>query len=445
MNIIIAGSGEVGSHLAKLLSYESQEITLIDSNKENLSFPNSHLDIKVIHGDCSSISTLRDAEISSADLFIAVTEMQSVNLTSCFLAKQLGAKKTIARISNTELIEKNDVDISLLGIEELISPETLASDEIKLVISQAVFNDAFEFEDGALMTLGLKVQESAALIGKSVVDAAGILPEMHFFPIAIKRGEDTIIPRGDTIFEVGDRIIFMTTPGGDEELLKLSGQDNHEIKNIMILGGGKIGKRVAKELSESDLNVKLVESNKNKAQELADELSDCLVILGDGTNVELLEDEGIDQMDAFISVTGDSETNIMSCLMAKSKGIGKTIALVENIDYYKLSQISGIDTLINKKLLAANTIEKYVRRGEVVAVSQLSNMNAELLEFVVRKDSNICDKEIKDLLFPRSAIISGVIRDGEGLIVLGDFKLLENDRVVVCCLMDSIKEVEKFF
>ena len=445
MNIIIAGSGEVGSHLAKLLSHESQEITLIDSNKENLSFPNSHLDIKVIHGDCSSISILREAEVSSADLFIAVTELQSINLTSCFLAKQLGAKKTIARISNTELIEKNGVDISLLGIEELISPEALASDEIKLVISQSVFNDAFEFEDGALLTLGLKVQDSAPLIGKSVIEAASILPEMHFFPIAIKRENETIIPRGDTIFQVGDRIIFMTTAGGDEELLKLSGKNKREIKNIMILGGGRIGRKVAKDLSENNLNVKLVESNKDKAQVLADELADCLVILGDGTNVELLEDEDLDQMDAFISVTGDSETNIMSCLMAKSKGIYKTIALVENIDYYNLSQISGIDTLINKKLLTANTISKYVRRGKVVAISKLTNMNAELLEFIVRKDSKICDKKIKDLSFPRSAIISGVIRDGKGHIVLGDFKLLENDRVVVCFLIDSIKKVEKFF
>ena len=445
MNIIIAGSGEVGSHLAKLLSHESQEITLIDSNKENLSFPNSHLDIKVIHGDCSSISILREAEVSSADLFIAVTELQSINLTSCFLAKQLGAKKTIARISNTELIEKNGVDISALGIEELISPEALASDEIKLVISQSVFNDAFEFEDGALLTLGLKVQDSAPLIGKSVIEAASILPEMHFFPIAIKRENETIIPRGDTIFQVGDRIIFMTTEGGDEELLKLSGKNKREIKNIMILGGGRIGRKVAKDLSENNLNVKLVESNKDKAQVLADELADCLVILGDGTNVELLEDEDLDQMDAFISVTGDSETNIMSCLMAKSKGIYKTIALVENIDYYNLSQISGIDTLINKKLLTANTISKYVRRGKVVAISKLTNMNAELLEFIVRKDSKICDKKIKDLSFPRSAIISGVIRDGKGHIVLGDFKLLENDRVVVCFLIDSIKKVEKFF
>lgn len=445
MNIIIAGSGEVGSHLAKLLSHESQEITLIDSNKENLSFPNSHLDIKVIHGDCSSISILREAEVSSADLFIAVTELQSINLTSCFLAKQLGAKKTIARISNTELIEKNGVDISALGIEELISPEALASDEIKLVISQSVFNDAFEFEDGALLTLGLKVQDSAPLIGKSVIEAASILPEMHFFPIAIKRENETIIPRGDTVFQVGDRIIFMTTEGGDEELLKLSGKNKSEIKNIMILGGGRIGRKVAKDLSENNLNVKLVESNKDKAQVLADELADCLVILGDGTNVELLEDEDLDQMDAFISVTGDSETNIMCCLMAKSKGINKTIALVENIDYYNLSQISGIDTLINKKLLTANTISKYVRRGKVVAISKLTNMNAELLEFIVRKDSKICDKKIKDLSFPRSAIISGVIRDGKGHIVLGDFKLLENDRVVVCFLIDSIKKVEKFF
>ena len=445
MKIIIAGSGQVGSHLAKLLSYESQEITLIDSNDEKLTFPNSQLDIKVIEGDCTSTSVLHKANISDTDLFVGVTSSESVNLTACYLARKLGARKTIARISNPELIENKSIDFSDLGISELISPEILTSKEISMVVNRAEFTDPFEFDDGALITLGLSATHTSTFVGKTVVEAAGIFPETHFFPISIKRDDKTIIPRGDTFFHSGDHIVFMTEPGGEEELLKLSGQNNGEIKNVMILGGGRVGKKVAEDLSAENINIKLVESNKHRAEVLAEDLSDCLIIYGDGTNSELLEEENLGQMDAFIAVTGDSETNIMSSLIAKSKGITKTIALVDNLDYYKLTQISGIDTLINKKLLAADAISKHVHKAEIIAISQLDNMDAELLEFVVNEDSEVCNKEVKTLGFPRCAIIAGVIRDGEGYIVLGDFKILNHDRVVVCCLKDSIQKIEKLF
>ena len=198
-------------------------------------------------------------------------------------------------------------------------------------------------------------------------------------------------------------------------------------------------------MANDEINVKLVEINKERAEELAEDLNECLIIHGDGTNSDLLEEEQVDQMDAFIAVTGDSETNIMSSLIANTKGIDKTIALVDNLDYYKLTQISGIDTLINKKLLAADAISKHVHKAEVVAISQLDNMDAELLEFVVNENSKICNKVVRDLNFPRSAIIAGVIRDGKGNIVLGDFKILNQDRIVVCCLKDSINKVEKLF
>ena len=445
MKIIIAGSGEVGSHLAKLLSYESQEITLIDFNDEKLTFPNSQLDIKVIEGDCTSVSTLNKANANTADLFIGVTASEAINLMSCYLANQLGAKKTIARISNPELKENKDIDFTRLGISELISPEILTSKEINMVINRAEFTDPFEFDDGALITLGLSATHTSTFVGKTVVEAAEIFPETHFFPISIKREDKTIIPRGDTVFHSGDHIVFMTEPGGEEELLKLSGQNNGVIKNVMILGGGRVGKKVAEDLSANDFNVKLVEINKDRAEELAEDLQGCLIIYGDGTNSELLDEESLEKMDSFIAVTGNSETNIMSSLIAKSKGINKTIALVDNLDYYKLTQISGIDTLINKKLLAADAISKHVHKAEVVAISQLANMDAELLEYVVNEESTVCNKTIKDLDFPRCAIIAGVIRDGKGYIVLGDFKILSGDRIVVCCLIDSIQKVEKLF
>jgi trk system potassium uptake protein TrkA len=448
MKIIIAGAGEVGFHLAKLLSYESQEITLIDSKKDSLINADSHLDIKVIKGDATSISILNESRVQSTALFIAVTSSETTNITACVLAKQLGAKQTIARISNTEFIDmKEEVGFTRFGIDELISPESLAASEIELLLNQSVFNDTYAFEDGALTMLGLNLSRTAKFVGKSIKEAAKLMPEIHFIPIAIQRfgSHLTIIPRGDTILKEGDRVVFMTSEGGDEELCKLTGKVRTDIKNVMILGGGRIGYKTTQGLSDNKFNIKLIEKDKIKAFELADDLPNALVLHGDGRNVELLEEENIQDMDAFISVTGNSETNIMSCLVAKSKGVKKTVALVENIDYFELSHSIGIDTIINKKLLAANSIFRYIRKGEVVAMTRLNSMNAELLEFIVKPTSKICNQLIKNLNFPKSAIIGGIIRNGDGIIALGDFKISTGDRIVVCCLPQSIKKVERFF
>ncbi|MBJ6367836.1 Trk system potassium transporter TrkA [Snuella sedimenti] len=448
MKIIIAGAGEVGFHLAKLLSYESQEITLIDTNKESLAYADAHLDIKVIRGDATSIAILKDARVDNNDLFIAVTSSETTNITACALAKRLGSKKTIARISNTEFINhKDEVGFTKFGIDELISPESLAASEIELSLKQSSFNDTYEFEEGALTMVGLNLSRSALFVGKTVKEAAAIFPEIHFVPIAIQRfgTQYTIIPRGDTKFKRGDNVVFITSEGGAEELCRLTGKTNREIRDVMILGGTKIGFKAARDLSEKGFNVKILEENKERAFDIADMLPNVLVIHSDGRNVDLLDEENISEMDAFIAVAANSETNIMSCLVAKSKGVKKTIALVENMDYFELSHSIGIETLINKKLLAANNIFRYIRKGEVVAMTKLSNMNAELLEFEVKATSAICNKVIKNIDFPRSAIIGGVIRNGLGVIALGDFKIQEGDRVVVCSLLQSIKGVEKLF
>lgn len=448
MKIIIAGAGEVGFHLAKLLSYESQDITLIDTNKESLAYADSHLDIRVLRGDATSVSVLRDADVASSELVIGVTSSETTNLTLCMLAKQLGSKRTIARISNTEFLEHKDtIKFSELGIDELISPEELAASEIQLLLNQSAFNDTYEFEKGALIMVGISLPKSASFVGMMVKEAADVFPGLHFMPIALQRRgtQYTLIPRGDTIFEEEDQVYFVTDKRGMDELYKLTGKKREEIRNIMILGGSKVGINTARELCSKKFNVKIIEKIKEKAFEIADRLPNALVINGDCRNVELLEEESLDAMDAFIAVTGNSETNIMSCLVAKSRNIKKTIALVENMDYFQLSHSIGVDTLINKKLLAANHIFRYIRKGEVVALTRLNNLNAEILEFIVNPRSAVEGKVIRDLDFPRSAIIGGVIRDGEGIIALGDFKIKAGDRVVVCCLPQSIPKIEKMF
>ncbi|MER3318741.1 Trk system potassium transporter TrkA [Flagellimonas lutimaris] len=448
MRIIIAGAGEVGFHLAKLLSYEAQEITLIDTDKERLSYADNHLDIRVLRGDATSIQVLQDAQVGGSDLVIGVTASETTNLTLCVLAKQLGCKRTMARISNTEFMDNRElIKFEELGIDELISPERLAAMEIQLMLNQSAFNDTYQFEEGLLTMFGVILPKTAPFVGKMVKEAARIFPELNFMPIALQRTgtQFTLIPRGDTIFKEGDQVYFITSDKGVEELYKLSGMQKQEIKNVMILGGSKVGYKTARDLCNKKFNVKLIEKNKEKAFDIADELPHALVINGDGRNVELLDEENLESMDAFIAVTGNSETNIMSCLVAKNKKIKKTIALVENMDYFQLSHSIGVDTLINKKLLAANSIFRYIRKGEVLALTRLNNLNAEILEFEVKASSLVNGEIIRELNFPREASIGGVIRNGKGIIALGDFRIAEGDKVVVCCLPKAIPRIEKLF
>ncbi len=448
MRIIIAGAGEVGFHLAKLLSYESHDITLIDEKQERLTYSDTRLDIRVLKGNGTSISILREANISHTDLVIAVTSNETVNITICVLAKRLGAKQTIARISNAEFIaNQKEINFSEFGIDELISTEELASKEIKMLLNQAAFNHLHEFEKGELTMIGINLSESAPFVGMSVMEAAASFPEIHFMPIGLQNEYTDLIeiPRGGTIFKKGDLVYFITLKEGVNELYKLTGKIKKEVHNVMILGGSSIGRRTAKELCDKKLHVKLIERDRAKALDIAEELPNVLVVHGDGRDVELLIEENIEDMDVFIAATERSETNIMTCLVAKSKNVEKTVALAENLDYSKLSHSIGIDTIINKKLLAANSIFKHIRKGDVLEIATINNLNAELLEFKVREHSKITNSIIRNLNFPREATIGGVIRDGKGYIALGDFKIQAGDKVVVSCLVDAVGSVEKFF
>jgi len=448
MRIIIAGAGEVGFHLSKLLSFEEHDITLIDQVKERLTNADTRLDIRVMKGNATSISILKDADVANTDLVIAVTSNETVNITVCAIAKRLGAKRTIARINNSEFIDnKSEINFKELGIDELISTEELATKEIKALLNQAAFNHMHEFDDGELSMLGIILSEEAPFVGMSVMQAAQTFPEIHFMPIAIqgKNSDNIKIPRGNTVFKVGDLAYFITLKEGVNELYKLTGKIKKEVHNVMIVGGSSIGKRTAKELCNKRLNIKIIESDRAKAFELADELPDALVVLGDGRDLELLQEENIEEIDVFIGATNSPETNIMTCLVAKSKGVEKTIALAENVDYSKISHSIGIDTIINKKLLAANSIFRYIRKGDVLEVTTLNNLDAEILEFKVHENSKITKDIIKNLDFPRNATIGGVIRNDKGYIALGNFRIIPGDKVVVSCLSDAISKVEKYF
>jgi len=447
MRIIIAGAGDVGFHLAKLLSFDSQDIYLIDSNSERLNYVNNHIDVITAKGDATSTKLLKQLQINNADLLLAVTESQNTNFTIAAIGKKLGAKKTIARITNPEFLHNDDIDFSSLGIDFMISPEALAAEEIKSLLHQSVFNDSVEFENGALVILGGTLSNHSPLINLSVQDAKEKFINTDFITVALRReaGDETIIPRGNTKFQADDQVYFSVPKEHTENLYKLLGKEKFGVKDVMILGGSTIGQKAADKLCKENFNIKIIEIDKKRAFEISESIPDALVINGDGRDVELLEEENINEMDAFVAVTGNSETNIMSCLVARSKGVKKTIALVENMDYINISQTIGIDTLINKKLLAASSIFKHVRKGDVVAIANMHNVDAEVLEFEVKPNSAVTKKPIKDLRITRNAVFSGVIRNGKVLMTFGEFQIIAGDRVIVFSLQDAIHEVEEMF
>ena len=445
MRIVIAGMGDVGYHLAKQLSNEEHDIIAIDMDQQRLSYSDSMADILTINGSSTNISTLKQAQVEKADLFVAVTSFEEVNVTSAILAKKLGAKKTIARISNSEYLdEKVDIKFSEIGIDFMIYPEELAAREMVNLILRSAATDIMDFEGGKLSVIGLRLDKDAPVIRKSILDIAKEFESFDFRIVALHRNFRTIIPKGNDRFLPNDQVFVITRPEGNNVVLKLAGKEDINFNNIMILGGSKIGRRVA-ELLEDKMTVKLIESDEEKTLQLADSLTSTLVIKGDGRDIDLLAQEGIIDVDAFVAVTEDAETNIITCLMAKHLGVKKAIALVDKVNYIPLTQTIGLDSLINKKLIAANNISRYIRKSEVLALSTLEGIDADIMEYVVQPNSPITKKPIKDLGFPKEAIIGGIIRGEESMIAVGDTRIQKGDKVVVFSLPGGVKQTEKFF
>ncbi len=444
MKIIVAGAGEVGSHLAKMLSSEFHDIIVIDPDEESLKTINSNLDLLTITGSATSFETLLDAKIKKADLFIAVTHSEETNITASIIAKKLGAKKTIARVDNYEYIEpENILHFTSLGIDYLMYPERIAAREIVDLLGHAEIFESVDFSEGKLSLYVLKLDENALVINQTLMEVAKE-KEIEFRAVAITRQGQTIIPRGQDQFELNDLVYVVTNKAGIKDVMKYSGKKRIDIKNVMILGGSRIGKRVAKSL-ENRYNIKLIEIDKDKSAKLADYLQNTLVINGDGRNIDLLVEEGLQNMDTFIAVTGNSETNILSCVLAKKMGVKKTIAEIENIDYIDLGESMGIDTIINKKLITASRIFKFTMSAEVETMKCLTGSDADVLEFVAKADSKITKGKLKDIDFPRDAIVGGIIRGNKAFIAKGNTHINADDRVVVFALPSAVKKLEKFF
>ena len=445
MRIIIAGAGEVGTHLAKLLSNENHEIILIDSEEARLKPIDSSLDVLTFEGSATSVKILQDALRKKTDLFIAVTHFEDTNITASILAKRFGAIKTIARIDNIDYLEPSTLEFfKSIGIDSLIYPELIAAREVLGLLHETGSSEFMEFSGGKLAMYVQKLDKNAPILNKSLQEISFSHKTDKYRAVAIKRNAVTIIPRGNEQFQLGDMVFIISTQEGIAEMMKNSGKENFEAKSIMILGGSRIGKHVALYLQKT-CEVKLIDSSIEKCEDLAEILDNTLIINGDGRNVDLLEQEGITKMDAFVSVTGNSETNILSCLLAKRMGVKKTIAEVENMEFINLAENTGIDTIINKKISAASRIFRHTTNPNVTQVKYMTGTDAEVIEFNVPANSKITKGTLRSIDFPKDAIVGGGTRDGDPFIASGDTIIRANDKVVVFTLPSVYEKLSNFF
>ena len=452
MKIIIAGTGEVGFHLSKLLAQESHDIVIIDTSKIALERATKNLDVSTIRGDATSIKTLESAGVSKADLLIAVTSTQHINILSCIIGKNLGVKRCIARISNSELLHRKETfDLKDIGINQVIYPESLGASEIKKLLKESAVSDSFVFDKGKLQLIGIKIDEKSELKDKTLAETTYLNPKTSFTPVAIVRDiediieNETIIPRSHNILKEDDVAYFIAdSESGVDEVLSLSGRQHLDINDIMIYGGSDLAFISAKHLSKK-YNVKLICEDLNKCEKFADALPNVMVLNGNATDIDFLREEDLDSMDAFLALSNETEKNILASLAAKESGVKKTISQVENIDFIPLAQNMGLNTTINIKYLTANFIVKYIREGELLNFTKLQGVDAEVIELEVKEDSPILENKLKDLNFPKEGIVGGLIRGDDSMIPRGDFEFKVGDRVLIVTKKEGMKAIEQMF
>jgi len=445
MKIIIAGAGDVGCHLARMLSGDNHEITVIESDRKLLGDVAAVADLLTVEGDCTSFATLRKAIVRKADLFIAVNHEEERNIISAILAKQMGAKKSIARIDHNEYLEPNNKEVFInLGIDYLFYPEKIAARQVIKLLGHTATTEYVDFSNGKLSLVVFRLDPSSELVGHTLLSFTEKQQPLSYRTVAITRDGRTIIPHGNDTYMEGDMVYIITKEDSVKEVMAFSGQSNIDINNLMILGGSQIGQRIALELQDK-VNIKLVEYVADKAYKLAETLDSTLIINEDGRNIEAMMEEGLSNIDAFVAVTGRSETNILAAMLAKRMGVKKVIAEVENLNYIKLAESIGIDTIINKKLITASNIFRFTLSTDVQAIKCLTGSDAEVLEFIVKPNSPATKAKVKDLDFPSEAIIGGIVRGDKVFIAVGNTEIQAYDRVVVFAMPNTITKIGKYF
>ena len=446
MKIVIGGAGAVGTHLSKLLSTENHDCVLIDNDEEHLEGVDANYDLMVLCASPTSIKTLQDAGVADADLFVGVTPYESRNITACMLAHALGAKKTVARIDKYEyLLPENLEYFKQVGVDSLVYPEVLAASDIISGLKLSWVRQRLDVHDGALVLLGVKLRDTCQILGQPIKDLCG--PDDPFHIVALKRGNETIIPGGMDMLQSGDLAYFMTTQEYIPHIKRIVGKEKYEdVHRVIIMGGGKTAVRAALTLPDN-MHAKIIESSFERCEQLNQliDRSNVMVIHGDGRDLGLLREEGIRNTQAFVSLTGNAETNILACLTAKKLGVRKTIAMVENLDYVSMAEGLDIGTIINKKTVAASHIFQMMMKADVRNLRTLMLADSEVAEFMAAEGSRVTKSPVKSLGLPRGVAIGGLVRGKQGILVNGNTQIEVGDSVFVFCHRHTLDKVEKYF
>ncbi len=445
MRIVIAGAGEVGSHLAKMLSVENHFITVIDDSERRLDSLAATADVITIEGNITLFEVLSKADVARSDLFLAVSQDQNSNIISAMLAKQLGCRKVLSRIDNDEYVRPGIKELFInMGLDYMFYPEREAAEEVIKLLGNTSTTEFVDFSGGKLAMVAFRIEEGSPLLNVSLQSLRKENCEVRYRTIAISRGNETIIPTGKDFIKLSDIIYVISAREAIDEVLSYTGKTKVEINNMMILGGSKVARKIAKTL-QHDVNIKLVDYNVEKATKLAEMLDKTLIINDDGRNIDVMEEEGLENMDAFLALTGRAETNILAAMLAKRMGVKKVIAEVENLDYIGLAESVGVDTIINKKLTTASSIFRFTMNTDVQAIKCLNGCDAEVLEFIAKSDSLITRNCLREIDFPSGATIGGVVRGEDAFIAGGDTLIEPYDRVVVFALPKAIAKIGKYF
>ena len=447
MHIIILGAGGVGFHLAKNLSQEGHDIVIIDTDTEKIARINESLDALAIQGEGTGIINLKQAGVESADMLLAVTSTDEVNLLSCMIAKKFGVQTKIARVRNSEYYAENFVlTAEEMGVDMLINPELEASREIVHIINHPHAFDMVEFENGSIILLGLVITKNSPAQGLTLSSIVPRFKELTFRAVAISRNGETIIPTGNDVVKEGDKFYVVVKRENLDDVLHLAASHIQETTNIMILGGGKVGRLTAEMLAENKhVDVKLIESDRDKSRKIAEELTNTMVVYGDGTDLDLLAQEGISEMDMFIALTNDDETNIVSSLLARHLRVPRTMTLVSRQEYMPIVKAIGLDVAVNTRIITSNTILKFIRRGAILSLKTLRGIEAETIEFEVSEKCKLIDRKLKEIEFPPGVIVGALVHHDEVTVPVGDTVINANDRVIVFSVPQSVKKVEKMF
>ena len=445
MKIVVAGAGDMGTHLAKMLSGNGHDLTVVYVEPKALVEVGNLVDVVTVEGDTTQFSVLRKAGVRKCDLFIAVRSVENDNILSAVMAKQLGAKKAIARVDSNEYLEPNSKEIFIdMGIDYLFYPEQIAAREVINMLGHTSSTEYIDFAAGKLSMVAFRLELTSPLLGRPVIGEDCDNEDLEYRVVAIVRGSKTIIPSIDDRFEEEDMVYVIARHSAASRVAELSGRHQVDVRNMMILGGSRIGVRIANELQNS-VDIKLVDYNADKAFRLAEMLDKTLIINEDGRDTEAMMEEDISGMDAFVAVTGRSETNILAAMLAKRMGVKKVIAEVENINYISLAESVGVDTIINKKLITASNIFRFTMSSDVQAIKCLTGSQAEVLEFIVKPNSPATKEPIRDLGLPDDSIVGGVVRGDRVFIAVGDTQINAYDRVVVFAMPEVVMRVAEFF